>query len=75
MLLIKFFNVLSTIWMIAIFYPSIAIFVKRFHDLDYTGACYFLLFIPIVNIYFYIKLYFVKGSEGPNKYGSDPLQH
>ncbi len=45
---------------------------KRLHDLDYSGWRYFLLFIPLYNIYFNLLLLFKDGDEYVNEYGSDP---
>jgi len=47
--------------------------VKRLHDLDRPGAHYWLLLIPIYNIYLTLVLHFKKGTAGPNHYGPDPL--
>ncbi len=47
--------------------------VKRLHDLDRPGSHYWLLLIPIYNIYFGLLILFKKGTEGANKYGPDPL--
>jgi len=47
--------------------------VKRLHDMDRPGTHYWLLLIPIYNIYFGLVLLFKKGTEGENKYGPDPL--
>lgn len=48
--------------------------VKRFHDLDRPGVHYWLLLIPLYNIYLGLVLLFQKGTTGPNKYGEDPLK-
>ena len=47
--------------------------VKRLHDIGKPGAHYWLLLIPIYNIYLGLVLLFKKGNEGPNEYGDDPL--
>ena len=47
--------------------------VKRLHDLDRPGTHYWLLLIPIYNIYFGLLILFKKGTEGDNQYGPDPL--
>jgi uncharacterized membrane protein YhaH (DUF805 family) len=49
--------------------------VKRFHDLDRSGSHYWLLFIPIFQIYPALQLLFKKGTTGANKYGLDPLDN
>ena len=47
--------------------------VKRLHDLNKSGAQYWLLFVPIYNLYFLLSLFFQAGSIGTNDYGQDPL--
>lgn len=53
---------------------NIMLGVRRLHDLDKGGWWMLLLFVPLVNILFYIYILFFKGTEGPNQYGEDPLQ-
>jgi hypothetical protein len=48
--------------------------VKRLHDLDRSGAHYWLLLVPLYNIYLALLLLFKKGTTGPNRFGPDPLQ-
>jgi uncharacterized membrane protein YhaH (DUF805 family) len=48
--------------------------VKRLHDMGRPGVHYWLLLIPIYNIYLGLLLLFQKGDSGPNQYGPDPLQ-
>jgi uncharacterized membrane protein YhaH (DUF805 family) len=47
--------------------------VKRLHDLDRPGTHYWLLLIPLYDLYLVLILLFKKGAGGPNRYGSDPL--
>ncbi len=46
--------------------------VRRLHDLEKPGAHYFLMWVPLYNIYMGLVLLFVKGSTGQNQYGEDP---
>ena len=47
--------------------------VKRLHDLNRPGSHYWLLLIPLYNIYLGWVLFFEKGTDADNKYGPDPL--
>ena len=47
--------------------------VKRLHDLNRPGSHYWLLLIPLYNIYLGLLILFKKGTEGENQYGADPL--
>jgi uncharacterized membrane protein YhaH (DUF805 family) len=42
---------------------------RRLHDLNKSGWYNLLVFIPFVNLIFILVLFFVKGSNGENKYG------
>lgn len=59
------FPLLNSIYSFAVMLPSIAVGVRRMHDIDKSG--WFFL-IPIYNIF----LLFRKGTIGENKYGEDP---
>ena len=47
--------------------------VKRWHDIDKSGANYFWSLVPIANLVAGIILLFRKGTIGSNQYGPDPL--
>lgn len=47
--------------------------VRRLHDLDLSGWFMLIYTIPFVNIFFALYVGFFKGTDGPNKYGPDPL--
>ncbi len=46
--------------------------VKRLHDLDRPGTHYWLLLVPLYDLYLVLCLLFERGVRGPNRYGSDP---
>lgn len=54
-------------------WPGIALGVKRFHDRNLNGWLFLLAFVPLVNFWVSIEVLFLKGTEGDNKYGSDPI--
>ncbi len=47
--------------------------VKRLHDLDRPGSHYWLLLIPLYNMYLGLLLLFQRGTQGRNSFGPDPL--
>lgn len=55
-------------------WAGIAITVKRLHDLDRPGWHWFLLGVPLYNIYLGCILLFARGTWGNNRFGLDPLQ-
>jgi len=56
---------LASIYQVAVLIPSLAVGVRRMHDVGKSG--WFLL-IPIYNII----LLATEGEKGQNKYGADP---
>ena len=54
-------------------WAAIAVTVKRLHDLERPGWHWWLMMVPIYNIYLGLVLFFQQGTVGPNKYGFDPL--
>lgn len=64
---------------LGIIIPSIALFVRRLHDINQTGWIYLGLviagFIPLINFVASIAqivIACIPGTVGPNKYGPDP---
>ena len=55
-------------------WPKIAISVKRWHDRNGSGWWVFINLIPIVGpIWALVEQGFLRGTQGPNDYGDDPL--
>ncbi len=68
-------SILSLIILIGCTWVFVCAVVKRFHDLDMSGANFWRLFIPLYNIYLMFGLLlFRKGTVGANTYGNDPLE-
>jgi uncharacterized membrane protein YhaH (DUF805 family) len=66
-------SVTSTIWDLATFLPSLAVAIRRLHDLDRSGWWVLLAFIPLVGIIILIVWFCGKGTDGPNRFGQDRL--
>lgn len=48
--------------------------IRRWHDMNRSGWWVLLNFIPVVNFIALIVLCCVKGTDGPNDFGEDPLR-
>ena len=59
---------------ILLIYISIMMNIKRIHDHDRKGHFLWLYLVPMANNWLMIELLFVKGTNGPNRFGEDPLQ-
>ena len=55
--------------------PSLAVIVRRLHDLGRSGWFILLLFIPVVNIVLWLFLVCVPGEPGANVCGLDPKKN
>ncbi|OBI98829.1 hypothetical protein A5660_04370 [Mycobacterium alsense] len=53
--------------------PSWAIAVRRLHDIDRTGWWVLISFVPIVGAIVLIIFFVNRGTDGPNRFGADPL--
>ena len=58
-------KIIISLYSLAVFVPSIAVGVRRMHDVNKSG---WFLIIPIYNLI----LACTKGTDGPNEYGNDP---
>jgi uncharacterized membrane protein YhaH (DUF805 family) len=61
--------ILITLW------PSLAIYAKRWHDRDKSGWWSLILFVPLIGaIWLLVECGFLRGTEGPNRFGENPIQ-
>ena len=59
---------------IALTYVTLAVWAKRWHDRDKSGWWSLIAFVPIVGaIWILVELGCLPGTEGPNRFGPDPL--
>ena len=75
------FSIIGVLISLALILPQIALQVRRFHDRNISGWWYlglivaciipFVMFISIIAIFVISVL---PGTQGPNKFGPDPLR-
>ena len=53
--------------------PTLAVSVRRLHDIDRTGWWLLINFIPLLGIIVLLVWYCTRGTIGLNRYGPDPL--
>jgi uncharacterized membrane protein YhaH (DUF805 family) len=63
----------NSIFGLAVLLPSIAVGVRRLHDLDRTGWWLLLDFIPVIGWIVLIVWFCGRGTVGANRFGPDPL--
>jgi uncharacterized membrane protein YhaH (DUF805 family) len=70
------FVALTSLWLWEpfLFWPGLAVGVKRCHDRDHSGWFLLVGLIPIIgSIWLLIELGFLRGTIGPNRFGPDPV--
>lgn len=63
---------LMILYSLAVLIPSLAVAVRRLHDVGKSGWFYFICLIPIVGGIWLLVLFFTEGDQGENDYGPDP---
>lgn len=64
------------IWIVSLLflYPALAVYTKRWHDRDKSGWWTLIIFVPFIGaLWFLIECGFLRGTDGPNRFGNDPL--
>lgn len=64
-------NFLGWIYTLALIVPSVAVSIRRFHDIGKEAWWTILLFIPLVGLIIAL-IFLTKASDGPNQYGEGP---
>ncbi len=65
-------SIISSIYSLAVLIPSIALCVRRLHDVGKSGWWYFLILIPLVGIIWLFILFCTDSKPGNNAYGPNP---
>jgi uncharacterized membrane protein YhaH (DUF805 family) len=66
-------SLLGAVFSLAVLLPNIAVGVRRLHDRDMSGWWYLLILIPILGALVLLWFFVQKGTDGPNRFGPDPL--
>lgn len=64
--------ILNTLYSLAVLVPSIAVGVRRLHDIGKSGWLYFLILIPVIGVILLIVWWATDSEEGPNDWGPNP---
>ncbi len=60
------------LYALSVFIPSLAVVVRRLHDVGKSGWMYLILFIPIIGAIWIFVLLLKDSEVGDNKYGPNP---
>lgn len=69
-------NLTSLVWIyaLAIFIPSLAVCIRRLHDVGKSGWMYLIVLIPLVGAIWLLVLFCTNGEPGANKWGVNPKE-
>lgn len=62
----------TVILLLILIVPSIAVAVRRLHDIGKSGFWYFIVFIPIIGSLYLFYLEALDSQPATNKYGPNP---
>jgi len=65
-------GLLSSIFSLAVLIPSIAVTVRRLHDIDRSGWWLFIALVPLVGWIVLLVFTVQEGTLGSNRYGPNP---
>ncbi|MFN4143146.1 DUF805 domain-containing protein [Aestuariivirga sp.] len=69
------YGAISIIAALVMIYPAIVLYAKRWHDRGKSGWWSLIGLIPVIGgLWMLIELGFLRGTDGPNQYGPDPLK-
>ncbi len=60
-------------FLLLVFLPTIALSVRRLHDINRSGWWLLIATIPVIGAIVLIIWHCTKGTEGDNRFGADPL--
>ena len=65
-------GILSGVYLLAIFIPSLAVAVRRLHDTGRSGWWNLIILIPLIGIIVLIVFLCLDGNAEENEYGASP---
>ena len=71
--LVSFLAILSGLFSLAVLVPTIAVGVRRLHDIGKSGWFYLLILVPFANFWL-IYLLATDSQPGTNEYGANPKE-
>ena len=70
---IAFLGLATLVWFATYLWAGFCLNAKRWHDTDKSGWWQLIGAIPLIGIWALIENGFLRGTEGPNRFGPDPL--
>ena len=65
---------LYLLYMLSMLIPSLAVTVRRLHDIGKSGFMFFIVLIPIIGAIWMLILLVTDSQSGANKWGANPKE-
>ncbi len=66
------FGIISIIWFLGVFLPTLGLVIRRLHDADHSGWWWLIGLVPF-GIIVLIVFWATPGTQGDNKFGSPEI--
>ena len=67
-------GIFTILYYLAIFIPSLAVMVRRLHDIGKSGWWFFITLVPLVGSIWYFILLVTDSAPGENEFGPNPKE-
>lgn len=67
-----FWLMIMVLYQICVLCPSLALSVRRLHDVGKSGGWWFINLIPVIGSFCFLSMMLKDGQPGPNQWGPDP---
>ena len=67
-------GILFVVYWLAVFLPSLAVQIRRLHDIGKSGWWILINFIPLIGVIWLLVLYCTDSTSGSNEYGPNPKE-
>jgi uncharacterized membrane protein YhaH (DUF805 family) len=67
-------GLLSGLYGLAVLIPSLAVTVRRLHDIDRSGWWILIALVPLIGVIVLVVFALLEGTPGTNRYGPNPKE-
>jgi uncharacterized membrane protein YhaH (DUF805 family) len=67
-------GLLGLVYSLAILVPSIAVGIRRLHDIDKSGWWVLIIFVPLIGAIVLLVFAVMAGTPGDNRFGPEPAE-
>ncbi len=67
-----YIGIVALVYMLGILVPSIAVAIRRMHDIGKSGWWVLIALVPLIGGIWFLVLTVTAGQSGSNAYGADP---